>query len=323
MALNIQLIITHFDNIRGPIIAFSVPEGVSTRIKEVLEKLLDVQEQGYFEHVNKSGEQFSTANHTFFVDSEWGRGNVEILMLSLITDEGQKPEIFQSTLENYVSKSQKIKKLFKGFYLGSNKSDAEIQKFSNKIISLVRDCYEECKRNPEGQKAGIMTILGVQSVGKTSILNILTENKFQANIKPTLGTQIIRSVVDNFNFKIYDVGGQARLRKNWFSVPKPNAIIYVLDASANEEQHKESKEEFDKVVNHYFGKDRKQVIPQHTPILILANKSDLNTDFTEKDVRKILKPSKDLNIKIGVCSAIEKTGITESFKWLVKEFLFV
>ncbi len=312
-----------FDNIKGPIISYSVPSEVSNRKEEVLKKLMDISETGYFEHTNKSGEKFTAANHTFYIKSDWGRGNVETLMLSLIVDEGQKPSVFQSTLEEYVSFFEKVKNLYKGFYVDSKHTDTQIPKFNKRIMALIKDCFEDCRKNPAGQKPGIMSILGIQAVGKTSILNCLTEEKFKPKVKPTLGTQIIRSIVDNFKFKIYDVGGQERLRKKWFAVPPPNALIYVMAASANSDQQKESKKEFDTVINHYFGKNSKQKLPKNTPVLILANKIDLNDSFTEKDIRKILKPDKQLNFKIGLCSALEDVGIDENFKWLVKEFLFV
>ncbi|HME55349.1 MAG TPA: PQQ-binding-like beta-propeller repeat protein [Candidatus Lokiarchaeia archaeon] len=214
--------------------------------------------------------------------------------------------------------------LYKGFHKDASNDDKDSAKAFQKIQKLVDDCYEECRRLPDAQKPGKMIILGLQAVGKTSIINQLTMEKFDPKIKPTLGMQIIKSVIDNFKFQIYDLGGQEKIRKTWYDKTiNPDAVIFVLDVSAGKDQQDLAKEEFNRMCDNFFSKDSGKKLADGTPLLILGNKCDLNESFTVKKVEALLKPSKNLNYKIGLYSALKNEGLEENFKWLVKSFLFV
>ncbi len=324
---HMNLILMHFDGQKGPIAFDAIPKAVSKDIEAVLIRLFDVSEgEGFFEHNSKvSGEPFSCANYLFFMESQWARGNKEMAMLSLTVDDNIKPKIFESTLDKFATALKNIKDGYKGFYGDSNKKDPGIEKAHKLIKLLITDCYEACRRKPEAQKPGKMLILGLQAVGKSSIINQVTTQKFSPNIKPTLGMQIIKSAVDNFKFNIYDLGGQEKIRKGWYDKSvNPNAVIFVIDATASKEQLEESRVEFDRMVNEFFRKDSPNKIAENTPVLILGNKIDLNPSFTEKAIETLLKPGKaGINYRIGLCSAVNSDGIEENFKWLVKSFLFV
>ena len=310
--------------VKGPETIIVIPERkLSSNNKNLIEKLLDLDSNGFFTH-HSSEEDISLANYSFTIKSKWARGNVETILLSLITDPDQKPEIFKNDIENCVKKFKNEINLFKAFYVNDpSKKDAQISKSEIKMKSMLAECYEKCKRNPNGQKPGRMSILGLSEVGKTSIIKRLN-NDFSKNIKPTLGVQIIKSVIDNFAFKICDVGGQKSLRKDWFPKPSPHALIYVIDCSAKKEQHLEEKKEFDRVIKHYFSKKSLDKMPKGAPILILGNKIDLKSDYNEKKIEKLLKPkSFKINYKIGVVSALNNVGMEENFKWLTKAFLYV
>jgi Arf/Sar family protein len=322
-----NLILMHFDSQKGPIAFDAIPKGVSKDIEAVLIRLFDVSEgEGFFEHNSKvGGEPFSCANYLFFMESQWARGNKEMVMLSLTADD-VKPAIFESTLSKFTTALKAIKDGYKGFYTNSDKKDPGIEKAFKLIKLLITDCYEACRRKPEAQKAGTMLILGLQSVGKSSIINQVVKQKFSPGIKPTLGMQIIRSAVDNFKFTINDVGGQPGIRKGWYEQKMhPNAVIFVVDATASKDLLDESKREFDRMVDNFFKKDGPNKIAENTPVLILGNKIDLNPSFTEKTIETLLKPGKvgSLNYRIGLCSAVNSEGIEENFKWLVRAFILV
>ncbi|MFX0102668.1 MAG: ADP-ribosylation factor-like protein, partial [Candidatus Hodarchaeota archaeon] len=228
-------------------------------------------------------------------------------------------------LKTFSLAMKSTKGLYKGFYLGKDQEAKDSSKANDTIRKLSADCYEACRRKPEAQKPGKMLILGLRAVGKSSLLNQVTAQKYNPKIKPTLGTQIIRSAVDNFKFNIYDLGGQEKIREGWYKKNiEPNAIIFVIDVSADKSQHDVAKEEFVRMCENFFGKNAAQKIPEDTPVLILGNKIDLNEKFTEKDIEKLLNPKKHkLNYRIGLTSALNADGIEENFKWLVKAFLFV
>ncbi|MBN2150132.1 MAG: GTP-binding protein [Candidatus Lokiarchaeota archaeon] len=323
-----NLVLMHFHGQRGPFAFDAIPRAVSKDVEAVLVRLFDVSEgEGFFEHHSKiGGESFSCANYLFFMDSQWARGNKEMAMLTLTVDDNLKPSIFESTLAKFATALKSIKDGYKGFYGDSDKKDPGIEKAYKLVKLLVTDCYEACRRKPEAQKPGKMLILGLQAVGKSSIINVVTGKKFSPGIKPTLGMQIIRSAVDAFKFNIYDLGGQEKIRERWYDQNvDPNAIIFVIDATASKEQFEDSRREFDRMVENFFSKDGQHKVAENTPVLILGNKIDLNPSFTEKSIDALLKPGKvaGLNYRIGLCSAVNSDGIEENFKWLVKSFLFV
>jgi small GTP-binding protein len=322
-----QLILMYFDGQRGPIAFDAIPNAASKDVEAALNRLFDASEnEGFFEHQSKvGGEPFSCANYLFFMESQWARGKKEMVMLSLTVDDNLKPNIFESTLAKFATALKAIKDGYKGFYANSDKKDPGIEKAHKLMRMLVTDCYEACRRKPEAQKAGKMVILGLQAVGKSSIINMVTTQKVNPNIKPTLGMQIIKSAVDAFKFNIYDLGGQEKIRQGWYDKTKtvnPNAVIFVIDATAKKEQLDESKREFDRMVESLFGKDSPAKIPENTPVLILGNKIDLNPSFTDKTIDALLKPGKaGINYRIGLCSAVSADGIEENFKWLVRAFI--
>jgi small GTP-binding protein len=316
----------YFDKQRGPIAFDTTPKEISKDVESLLGKLFDVsEEEGFFEHNSKLGkEPFACANYLFFMDSAWARGEREMVMLSLIVEDNIKLEIFEDTLTKFATAMKSIKDGFKAFYAKSDKSDSGIEKSLKLIKLLVTDCYEACRRKPEAQKPGKLLVLGLQAVGKTSIINQLTKAKFDPKIKPTMGMQLVRSAIDNFKFQIYDLGGQEKIRKTWYDKPiNPDAVIFVLDVSASKEQQDLAKEEFDRMCENFFNADSEKKLADGTPLLILGNKADLNESFTAKKIESLLKPSKDINYKVGLCSALKNEGFEDNFKWLVKSFLFM
>jgi len=305
-------------------VKYSIPETISKTRTTVLEKLLDfsTDQDGFFQHANVQNEKFVCANYAFKIKSDWARGSIELLMLSLIPDDDVKPEVYHENLKEFALAVKKESKIFKAFYDPKVKNDADIPRCAKKVKDLLTSCYEQCMRNPEAQKPGNISILGIESVGKTSIINRINGNGI-TNIKPTLGMQIIKSVIDNFSFRVFDVGGQERIRKEWFNSPIPDAIIFVMDSSASVEQSQEAQGEFARVMDHYFGKHAITELDKDTPVLILANKIDLNQKIKEKDIEKILSPKKyGINYRIGCISALKNIGLEENFKWLVHSFLF-
>ncbi len=319
-----KLVLMYFDKQKGPIAFDVIPKEISKEKESVLGRLFDVSEnEGFFEHQTKIDKQpLSCANYLFYIDSPWARGQKEMAMMSLI-DIDAKPSIFEPVLQKFATAIKSIKESYKAFYAGSGKDEKGSEKALKLIKLLITDCYEACRRKPEAQKPGTLLILGLKSVGKSSIINQVTMQKFNPNILPTLGKQLIKSAIDNFKFNIYDLGGQDKIRKDWYNQGiKPDAIIFVVDASATKADNEEAKREFDRLVEHYFGTEKK--IASDTPVLILGNKIDLNPSFTEKSLETLLRPAKTgINYRLGVCSALNNEGLEDAFKWLVKAFLFV
>ena len=229
----------------GPKVIFSYPEQISEETQTILEKLLDLAENGFFEHHNKANEELACGNCTFTIKSPWARGSCERLMISVVAEEGTHVSRYQQILETTIKKCQSIPELYKGLYLNSSHEDPQIESMNEKWHELIVECYQMCESALDNQKPGRMVFFGRQKVGKTSIIQRVTKDIFDPNVRPTLGTQMIKAAVESFQFIIYDLSGQSKYRQKWFEKPfNPNAIIFVLDCSETTEQQNETKQEF-------------------------------------------------------------------------------
>ena len=107
--------------------------------------------------------------------------------------------------------------LYKAFYMDSMFSDDLSKVKYEELKDIMVDTFEECKSAISRSTIGNILILGINKVGKTSIIKQLKEKKFASNIKPTLALTLIKLIIDTYLFKIIDVGGQKRLRDQWWS----------------------------------------------------------------------------------------------------------
>ena len=159
-------------------------------------------------------------------------------------------------------------------------------------------------------------LTGLQSVGKSSIMKRLTQHEFDSNIKPTLGTQIYKMILQNTQFQILDMGGQKKLRSNWYSPTlKPDGIIYVIDCAGDSQLFTEAREEFNRLIAHYTAS-------RVLPILILGNKVDLLPEKNAYLLKEVIFEIPDGVIyEMRYCSALTGEGIDDAFKWLVGEIM--
>jgi hypothetical protein len=81
-----SIVVTTFDTIRGPTTHFLVTDGfVSEQMKEEISSMINIKAQkDYF--IVRIGD-ITSYNLQFTIRSGISRGNIEILMLSLVTDE--------------------------------------------------------------------------------------------------------------------------------------------------------------------------------------------------------------------------------------------
>ncbi len=183
----------------------------------------------------------------------------------------------------------------------------------------------ECEGQDGQSNFGRVLVLGLSEAGKTSIIKRLSEHYFDRDIQPTLGTNVMKVVLENTNFVFYDMGGQKNLRERWTtSVSEPEAIIFVIDTTSGPEQIQEVKKEFDKVIYHFYpdGKNHSKI-----PLLILGNKidvfvnKDISIDSIMRAVFNVVEPDrfKGLDYHVGLVSALTGQNLTYNFKWLISE----
>lgn len=129
-----------------------------------------------------------------------------------------------------------------------------------------------------------ITILGLDSAGKTTVLYRLQFNEF-VNTVPTKGFNAEKVKVNlgqsgTVTFHFWDVGGQEKLRPLWKSYTRcTDGIVFVVD-SVDVERMDEAKTELHKLAH---------LSESHgVPMLIIANKQDLRNSMTLPEIEKLL-----------------------------------
>ena len=241
-----------------------------------------------------------------------------MVLLSLIAEKNYKSSLFYDILKNTQKKMIESSDLFKAFYMGRELSDDQSKVKYEELKGIMVNTFEECKSAISRSTIGNILILGINKVGKTSIIKQLKEKKFSSNIKPTLALTLIELIIDTYLFKIIDVGGQRRLRDQWWSYTStPDAIVFVFDVNDVGERLDDTKEEFLKILAKLTSNSNE------TPILICANKLDLYSGEVDLNhfERFLIPEQVKINYRFQLTSAISGEGLNEGFKWLVKTLM--
>jgi small GTP-binding protein len=155
-------------------------------------------------------------------------------------------------------------------------------------------------------------VIGEHAVGKTSLTRKYVENEFMRDYRPTIGTNVFIKKIKIGDYRIsvnvWDVAGQERFQNMRFAYYKgTQGVIIVGDLSR--------KQTF-KQIAQFWAPDLYKYIPKSTPVIILANKSDLKPEVNDERVKEIVR-------EIGAITAIKtsvKTGfhVKEAFLIMIK-----
>jgi len=155
-------------------------------------------------------------------------------------------------------------------------------------------------------------VIGEHAVGKTSLTRKYIENEFMQDYRPTIGTNVFIKKIKDGDYKIsvniWDVAGQERFQKMRFAYYKgAQGVIIVGDLSR--------KYTF-KQIKQFWVPDLTKYIPKSTPVILLANKSDIKPEISDEGIKEIVR-------EIGAISAVKtsaKTGfhVKEAFLILIK-----
>ncbi|MFW9894222.1 MAG: ADP-ribosylation factor-like protein [Candidatus Thorarchaeota archaeon] len=119
-------------------------------------------------------------------------------------------------------------------------------------------------------------ILGLSSVGKSSLLSLLQGRKISKKGNPTVGLEIEDSVLNGRKTSIWDFGGQERYRFMWQDFLR-GAGLAVLVCDSTEENIKKTKDIYDKFSRYLSSK-----------IIAIANKQDLPGALSADEVQEKL-----------------------------------
>ena len=122
-------------------------------------------------------------------------------------------------------------------------------------------------------------VLGLDNAGKTTILKALSQESI-SEIMPTQGFNIKSLQQDKFKLTVWDIGGQKAIREYWKNYfQNTDGLIYVVDSS-DDIRLEECKEELLKLMS--------DGDLQNVPMLVFANKQDIQTALTAEEIVETL-----------------------------------
>jgi ADP-ribosylation factor-like protein 8 len=157
-----------------------------------------------------------------------------------------------------------------------------------------------------------LTLVGLQSAGKTTFVNVISSGRYSEDMIPTVGFNMRKVTRGNVTIKVWDIGGQPRFRSMWERYCRGvNAIVYMVDA-ADAEKIEASRNEFHNLL------DKTQLA--NIPVLVLANKRDLPGALNEKEVidKMNLASVQDREICCYSISCKEQHNIDITLQWLMQ-----
>jgi len=156
----IYINLSFFDTILGPQTLCTIPSSPEEDVSEHIKSLLNISEfidLKFFVYV--SSERLKTANIYVTLPSEWARGRLEMVLVSiiLVDEEFNRLYVFEQVLEKIVAALNKVKQAYMGFYAryrdksNIKKIDAkkdEIVQALEGFLPEIQSVLEEAKKIP-------------------------------------------------------------------------------------------------------------------------------------------------------------------------------
>eukprot|EP00903_Cladosiphon_okamuranus_P018128 g16683.t1 len=157
-----------------------------------------------------------------------------------------------------------------------------------------------------------VVLVGLENSGKTTLMNVLASGH-PVDTVPTIGLNVKMIKRGGVQLKCWDIGGQAQYRGEWGRYTRgSDVIVYVVDAHAEEKAALARRE------LHRLLEDEELA---STPLLVLANKVDLEPHMSEDQViRELNLDYVTANPWILIpISALKVINIDQVLQWLVKQ----
>ncbi|KAG5511631.1 hypothetical protein JKF63_07227 [Porcisia hertigi] len=163
-----------------------------------------------------------------------------------------------------------------------------------------------------------LLILGLNNAGKTSILYHLQLGNFIVT-QPTLGGNTETLTItrpqtnNNISFTCWDLGGQEQLRASWkLYYDHTDAVLFVVDAS-DTARFPKAKEVLHQLLH-------SEPALQHSTLLVLANKQDIESAVTPAELIEYMELGKlnDRTWTLMGCSASTGESLREALIWIAE-----
>lgn len=168
----------------------------------------------------------------------------------------------------------------------------------------------------QGLQEKRILLLGLDGGGKTTILYSLKLGECITTI-PTIGFNVERVEYGGLDMSMWDVGGQAKIRRLWrHYYENSNALIFVVDSNDGA-RIEDAAQEFHAIL------EAPEVQRSLTHVLVYANKQDLPHSMDTMTVMKKLGLAEHRNLHrlhwhVQGCCATSGSGIYEGLDWLAQ-----
>jgi small GTP-binding protein len=155
-----------------------------------------------------------------------------------------------------------------------------------------------------------LLILGLDNAGKTAILYSLQLGESISYTIPTIGFNVEQVEIGNLNIKMWDIGGQDKIRELWpHYYQQTSGIVFVVDSNDRVRLTKAS-EELHALISHKDNVGK--------PFLVLANKQDLPNAVSKDEIIKTfqLETVKTSQWYVIECSAVKNQRARLGFQWI-------
>ncbi|KAJ5099689.1 hypothetical protein N7532_006690, partial [Penicillium argentinense] len=155
---------------------------------------------------------------------------------------------------------------------------------------------------------------GLWFSGKTTILYSQLKNLGPVDTVDTIGFNVESVTYRDVDLVVWDLGGRDKLRPSWASYFSDlDAVIFVVD-STEIDRLDDAASELRCLLDFEGKRDLRDA-----PLLVLANKQDLEGAKTPEEITTALKLEdfRGREWKTIACSAVDGSGIAEGMDWLV------
>ncbi len=264
--------------------------------------------------------QAETINNLIYSNSE---ENIFSAIKSLKGDFSKKIKKLIKIINNLICKIEK-KISFSDKEINSLQI-IKIKENINFIYKKIKNIYKKSQKSFFINNKINISIIGKPNVGKSSLMNLLTNKKTSivTNI-PGTTRDIIKKYLNNNNFKIQinDTAGihntnnkieKIGIKKTWKLIDKSQIIIFIDNAFNTSEK---------KIYKIYKKKIQKKIKKKKKILYLIRNKIDLS-----KEKKKIIKKKKyiiiNMSIKKKYGVKIIKSEINKQIKKINKKNIFL